>query len=344
MTRWQERPPAAWSEWLVTDPGASPAHHPAVMRALTLSGTGMIPRWLVVERDGREIGGMPVVVQRRGGFQWIHALPSLLPGAPLAATGCRDEVDRAAAGAIEALAAELGVVGGAWSLYRTDAPPFPEELLLGVGGETRHFEAAHVPLAGGAEVLLQRMDRKTRKEMRQARERGLTVAEDDEALIEAYVLYRKQAKAWRAHGGVPLELLRRLLWPDLEPPADGERAARLFAVRGARGLRAATLALDGPHETLLWWSGSHPDARGTHAFPLLLGSVMEWAHARGRTRVNLGASAGLDPLLAFKESLGAVPFVYPVHWLDARHARGAGRALGWLQQRLRRGRYRGEPA
>jgi len=304
----------------------------------------MTPRWLVVEKDERAIGGMAVVVQRRGGLHWIHALPALLPAAPLAIEGHREEVDRAAAAAVEALAADLGVVGGAWSLYRAGAPAVSADALEQVAGETRRFEAAHVPLEAGFDGLLQRMDRKTRKEMRQARERGLVVGEDDEALTEAFALYRNQARTWRAHGGVPLEMLRRLLRPSLEPVRDEDRAARLFTVRGPRGLLAATVALDGARETMLWWSGTHPTARAVHAFPLLLGSVIEWAHARGRKRVNLGASAGLDPLLAFKGSLGAVAFSYPVRWLDARRAHGPGRAVGWLQARLRRGRARGEPA
>jgi hypothetical protein len=304
----------------------------------------MTPQWLVVERDGREIGGMPVIVQRRGGFHWLHALPATLPAAPLAADGCREEVDRAAADAIEDLAGRLGVVGGTWTLYRPDAPAFPEDALHRVGGETRRFEAAHVPLAAAWETLLQRMSRKTRHELRQAREQGLTVVEDDDALTEAYALYRAQAKAWPGHGPVPLELLRRLLAPDVASRADADRAARLFVVRSPHRLLTAALALDGARETMLWWSGSHPGARGAHAFPLLLAGVMEWAHARGRARVNFGASAGLEPLHAFKESLGAVAFSYPVHWLDARYAHGAARAVGWLQGRVRRGRARGEPA
>lgn len=328
----------------MSDPGAAPAHRPPIVRALAFYGSGMSPRWLVVERDGREIGGMPVVVQRRGGFHWVHALPATLPAAPLAADGCREEVDLAAAEALEGLAGDLGIVGGTWTLYRAGAPAISDDALRRVGGETRRFEAAHVPVAAGWEAVHQRMDRKTRKEMRLARERGLAVVEDAAALPEAYALYRTQAKAWRRHGPVPLELLRRLLAPDLAPAAGAERAARLFVVRSPRRLLAAALALDGARETMLWWSGSHPDARAAHAFPLLLGGVIEWAAAHGRARVNLGASAGLEPLHAFKESLGAVPFAYPVRWLDARRARGAGRAVGWLQRRLRRSYPRGEPA
>jgi hypothetical protein len=106
---------------------------------------------------------------------------------------------------------------------------------------------------------------------------------------------------------------------------------------------AGVLALDSPFETLPWWSGTHPDARMAHAFPLLLWSLIEWAHAQGRVRVNLGASADREAVMAFKESLGAVSFHYPVRWLDARHAPLAGRAVAALQERVRRSRPRGEP-
>ena len=64
----------------------------------------------------------------------------------------------------------------------------------------------------------------------------------------------------------------------------------------------------------------------------------------GRARVNLGASPLLGGVAAFKDSLGARICAYPVRWLDARHAPLAGRLAGWLQERARRGRPRGEPA
>jgi len=341
--RWLEAPPAGWGDLLAADPGATPAHDPAVVAAFSAAADGAASRFLAVEADGALCGGMPAVVQRRAGFHWIHAMPALLSGAPLARPGRHAEVDRAAARGLDELARSTGAVGGAWSCYRAEGHAVSDAALAAVGGETRRFEAAHVPLAAGLDPLLQRMDRKTRKEMRQARERGLVVSEDDGALIEAYALYRAQARAWSSHRPVALELLRRLLASAAAAPGV-ERVARLFAVRDGRGLLAATLALDSARETMLWWSGSHPGARAAHAFPLLLWAVVEWAHARGRVRVNLGASAGLDPLLAFKGSMGAVPFTYPVRWLDARHAHGFGRGVAWLQARLRRGRHRGEPA
>jgi GNAT superfamily N-acetyltransferase len=94
-----------------------------------------------------------------------------------------------------------------------------------------------------------------------------------------------------------------------------------------------------------WWSGTHPDARGREAATLLLGSVVEWAAGAGRARVNLGGSAGLPALAAFKRALGA-PHRGPSGALARRAPRGARRTL---RLRLRRprcgaGRPRGAAA
>jgi GNAT superfamily N-acetyltransferase len=104
------------------------------------------------------------------------------------------------------------------------------------------------------------------------------------------------------------------------------------------------LALDHPRELMPWWSGTHPDARGREAAVLLLASVVEWAARAGRARVNLGGSAGLATVAAFKRALGATAVAYPVRWLDARHASPAGRMIAAAQAALRRRRVRGEAA
>jgi hypothetical protein len=338
-SRWLAAPPPQWAALVAADPQATPGQHPALARAFAAAMPGMTARFLAVEREGVLCGGMPAVVQRRAGFHWVYSMPALLAGAPLAVAGEREAVDLASGAALAALTAELGAVGG----YRPGAPPPSDDALERVGGETRRFEASVIPLERGLEPLLQRMDRKTRKEMRLARDRGLALEQDAGALEAAYALYQAQARAWKAHRLVPLELLRRLLGAG-ESSEGLPPVARLFVIRDARGLLAATLALDSPRELQLWWSGTHPEARALHAFPLLLWSVVEWAHAAGRARVNLGASADRGAILAFKESLGADACGYPVRWFDARHAPPLGRAVARLQARVRRGRPRGSAA
>ncbi len=336
-----DAPPEGWEGLVASDPGASPAHRPELWEAIAQALPGMTSRFIAAECGGRLRGGAPVMLERRGGLHWIHALPFLLPGTPLAEPGQHEAVDAAVGERLLGLQREVAALGGEWVLYRPQvsetgpgAPGLPE-------GETRLLEAALVDLEPGLESVWHRMERKTRQAIRHARERGLRFAEEPTALVEAYALYLRQSRAWRGHRPLPLELSRRLLGLGGGP---GGPVARLFTVRDQRGLLSATLALDHPRETLLWWSGTHPAARGGEAFTLLLGGIVEWAAARGRARVNLGGSAGLEPLAAYKTSLGARIARYPVRWLDARHAPPAGRLVAAGQAFLRRGRPRGETA
>ncbi len=335
------------------DPCATAAHRGRLCSILAQTLPAMEPRFVAVEREGRLVGGAPVMIERRAGFHWIHSLPFLLPGAPLAEAGARLEVDAAVARGIAGLQRELRAVGGEWSLYRFREEPLGAGTIEAVGGETRIAETAIVDLAEGLPVAWSRMERKTRQAIRGARASGLVFAEEPLALPEAYALYLRQSRAWKGHRARPVELSRRLLSPPAAAvpgpgggPASGagDPLGRLFTVRDGRGLLSAVFALDHPREVMLWWSGTHPDARGRQAFALLLGSVVEWAARAGRLRVNLGGSAGLPAVSAFKRALGAVAQLHPVLWLDARHATAAGRLVAAVQARMRRRRARGEPA
>jgi hypothetical protein len=337
---------------VAADPCATAAHRWRLCAVLAQTLPAMEARFLAVEREGGLAGGAAVVIERRAGFHWIHALPFLLPGAALAAEGARGEVDGAVARGLGALQRELRAVGGEWSLYRPGEPPPAPGAIEAVSGETRTEETAVVDLADGLEAAWGRMERKTRQAIRGAHAAGLVFAEAPEALPEAYALYVRQARAWRGHRPRPVELSRRLLaTPGTAGDAGGVAAsggaaplARLFTVRDARGLLSAVLALDHPRELMPWWSGTHPDARGREAAVLLLASVVEWAARAGRARVNLGGSAGLAGVAAFKRALGAASVRHPVRWLDARHASPAGRMLAAAQAALRRRRARGGAA
>ena len=331
-------PPAGWAELVRDDPNATPAHRSELWDAWCAADPTLVPTLLTVERDGELIGGTPVVCERRGGLTWLHALPWVLSGAPLAQPGRHAEVDEEIARQLASLQRERHVVGGAWALYRPDGPPPDPGVIERLSGHTRTVETALVDLNGGLDGARRRIDRKTRQNLAQA-QRTLAIAEEPEALAAAYALHVRQAQAWRARRPLPLEVSRRLLAAGGRPPC-----ARLFTARDRHGLLAAVLVLDHPREAMLWWSGTHVDGRARSAFTALAWGIVEWAAAAGRARVNLGASPMLGGVAAFKESLGARIVSYPVRWLDARHAPLAGRVAGWLQEQVRRGRPRGEPA
>ena len=325
--------PVEWRVLLAADPAATAAHRPELWQALAAVIPGVESRFLAVEEDGGMVGGAPVMTERRGGLTWVRALPFLLPAAPLARAGAAAAVDKAVADALLAFTRDVRAVGGEWACYRPAGVAIARAALERLPGETRWFESAVVELEGGPEAALRRVDRKTRQGLAHARALGLRFMEDPGALDQAIALHARQSRRWPGHRPVSPALSRRLLEAGV---------GRLFTVSDARGPLCATFALDGGHETLMWWSGAREEAREHGAFALLAWSLAEWAHAHGRARLNLGASTGLDPVAAFKRSLGARAVRWPVRWLNARFAPSVGRMVASLETRLRRGRARGE--
>lgn len=335
-TRVLERAPAAWDALVREDPHATPAHRPAIWDALAAAVSGGAPRLVAVERGGALVGGMPVVLERRAGFHWIRALPHLLSGAPLAADGARDAVERACGVALAGLARACGAVGGEWTLYRPEGGDDEPAAFAAVPGTTTWVETAVVDLAGGLDAARARAGRRMRQYARNA-PAGLAFGEEPEALEEVYALHLRQARGWPGYRPVPLEVSRRLVEGR---DAEGAPLARLFALRDHGRIAAATLFLDHSRELFAWWSGIHPRARNRHLFPLLLWHAIEWAAGAGRARVNLGGSAGRASLVAFKQALGAADARIPVRWL----APAGGGLAGWvaaLQARRRARRPRG---
>jgi len=328
--------PEAWTALLAADPSASPSHRPQVWAAMAAVIPGFEWRLLALDVGGRMLSGVPLVRSHRGPFQWLHALPWLLPAPPLASPGGHAAADAALARAFVDLARAQRAVGGEWSFYRPEGPAPAEAALACVPGETRWAEAALLRLGDGLDALHARMSRKQRQALAHAGTRGYVFADEPGALAEAYALHLSQSHAWPGHEPLPLELSRQLLAAGGDPPV-----ARLFTLRAHGELLSATLALDSRHETFVWWSGTHPEGRRGHAFAALLWSVASWAAARGRMRFNLGQSTGLPHVAAFKEALGAEAFRYPIRLLDASAAPWPGRAMAAMQRAWRRRRAGG---
>ncbi len=337
--RWLDHVPAGWDALVAGDPASSPSHRAAVWQAFAATMPAHHVRVLALEEAGALVGGLPVVELRRGPLRWLLALPQLLPSPPLARDGRHAEIDALATAAVAGLARELRVVGGAWSWYRPGGPaPDPGTLSL-LPGETRYVEASVIDLGQGLDAALARVGRKERATMRRPRARALVFSADPAALESAYALHAAQSREWGDHRPLPLELSRRVL------EAGGEDGpGRVFTLSDRQGIVCAVFALDGPHETFAWWSGMHASGRDLGAFTILLWHIVVWAASRGRARVNLGASAGLQGVASFKRSLGVEAVRYPVRWLGADHAGAAGRFVARFQARAGRPRARGEEA
>lgn len=337
-TRWVESPPDDWDALRREDPNATPLHRPDVVRALVEALPGCRASFVLVEEgDGALIGGAPVVMERRFALEWLRAMPYTLPGAPLARPAAHPLVDRLVADALDARARDARIVGGEWVLFRPEGPAVDPGTIAQLAGETRVSETDVVDLSEGAAAAYRRLQRRTRESIAAAIARGLRCAEDPDALDEIYAFYAAQARAWSGHRLKPVSLLRRLLAGDAP-------AARLFTVRDDRGLLSGAAALVGEHEWLLWWSGSHPDARPRHGFATLVWSMIESAARDGAKRFNLGASAGLENVASFKKAMGARALPVTIRWIGPDYASAWGKAVAALQRRRQSNRWRGAPA
>lgn len=331
-----DRVPSGWSALVAADPASTPAHRAILWEAFAVAFPGFAWRVLEVRDADGLVGGAPVMLVRRGPWRELHALPWMLPAAPLARPGTHARVDAACAHAFAGLARSERVAGGTWSLYRPEGPE-PDSAAFADVGAVRMVETAVLPLAEGLEARRAAMARKQRQALDHALDVPYTLAEQPDALDEAHALHQAQSVRWGGHRPLPLDLSRRLL---AASDADGP-LARLWTLRSPAGLVSATLALEGAHETFLWWAGTHPVGRRHHAFLRLVWGIAEQARARGARRVNLGASLGLPLVASFKQSLGAVGVLHPVRVLDARHAPAL---LRWLAARRRGGLPGGEGA
>lgn len=321
--------PAGWDALLAADPSATPAHRPLLWEAFAAALPGFAWRVLVHEEAGRLVAGAPVMRTQRGPWRELHALPWMLPAAPIALPGTHARADVALARTFASLAASERVAAGTWALYRPEGPVPEDAAFASWPGGVRTVEAALLPLHAGLDARRALMARKQRQALDQALAQAFVFAEEPDALGEAYALHLAQSRQWAGHRPLPIELSRRLLQArDASGPV-----ARLYTLRSAAGLVSATLALEGASETFLWWAGTHPRGRRASAFLRLVWEVAERARAQGRRRLNLGASTGLPFVAAFKHSLGAEGFSYPVRTLDARQASVWVRAVSRLRRR-----------
>jgi hypothetical protein len=337
--RTQPDPPAGWDELVAADPASSPSHRSGLAEAFAAVRPGQTVEYLVAEDAIGLAGGVVLCASRVVGVEWLHALPMTLPGAPVARPSCRDAVDAALAEAFAARAGAASLAGGEWVCYRPGAP-VAEAHLERLPGETRRHRAAVIDIRGGGARRWE-SDKRERYELRRAARAGVRYAEDPDALEACYALHLAQSRRWLGHRPLPLALLRRLL----ADPGRGRRPlARLFCAHGPRRLLGGLLVLDHEHETLAWWSGAHPEARGVAAFRSLVVWAIEWAAAAGRERFNLGGSAGLAGVASFKRALGAAEIEYPVRWLAPARTGSRARLVAALQRRVRRGRRRGDEA
>ncbi len=300
--------PPDWDELVAADGSSDYPHtaHWTTSAAATWPGASAL--WLAVRREGRLVGGLPAVVQRRGaGVMARTRVDSSLEGTscgPLAAADLPDAGQQAVVSLLldayrRLLPGPLGAVTLALGPAR--------EARLGAAmaarpGWRRHASpTAVIDLAGGADVVAaERLSMTKRNERNRGLRRGAQVeaTADPGALAEYYPLYAAAAAHWGVRP-TPLAFLQALL---------GDPAGRVFftCVRVDGRVVGGHLNLHLGDRVFAWNGVTDPACARTH-FPATLcfwGDIVE-ACRRGARRLDVGASGGHDSLEGFKKYFGA---------------------------------------
>ena len=93
----QASQPEGWEALLAADPGSTAAQRAGVAAAFAAVLPGHTTEYLLAADATGLAGGMVLCVRHVAGAEWLHAMPMMLPGAPLARPGYREAVDQAIA-------------------------------------------------------------------------------------------------------------------------------------------------------------------------------------------------------------------------------------------------------
>jgi len=255
----------------LSDPGATPFHHPDFLRASEAIFRGRLEIWWLGDRCA-----CPVIVRKKGPYTSASSL----------GYGCYG----GAVGERESFAAFLRLAREA-DFSRIEFVDF--RCRLPSEGFRVVERTAHIlPLPDDPEALLFSYSALRRRELRNdiAVERG---AEPD----EFYELHRQTFAS-----------LRMWVTPEEGISAlSGSEIARFYAARASGRIAGVLLVLSYGQEAIWWISGRRPDVEGvmTH----LLHTAISDAISEGKRYFNMGGTDAPGPA-RFKESMGARPYPY----------------------------------
>jgi len=299
---------AAILAFLARNPGASPFHRPAWLRAVE-RGCGHGSTVLLAEEFGAVTGILPLthVCSRLFGSALVST--GFAVGGGIVATDPAS-VERLAAGAV-ALGEELGCP--TVELRGGDVPP-------GWSRSEGVYAGFARQLPSHDEAILKSIPRKQRAEVRRAIGFGLEASVHREAGLH----HRVYAESVRNLGTpvFPLGLFEAVL------DEFGEDAEILTVSASGRAV-ASVLSLYSGGTVFPYWGGGTGEARRLRANELMYFELMRHAASRGCTRFDFGRSKLGTGAFAFKKNWGfePEPLVYAVH--------GRGRDTNPLSARYR---------
>ncbi|MFH1502993.1 MAG: GNAT family N-acetyltransferase [Candidatus Eisenbacteria bacterium] len=295
--------PRGWNDLVGSDPETTFFHRTEWAELLIEAGLGAAGLYLYVVEGGELSVGIPSVVVRRGPFRVVASMPFGTYGGLVLRDG---RESAAAASVVDAYAALAGRPGVAAAHIMDESGRLPEP----PPGFERHTEQAHrIALDGGYDEVWSGFRPSARNKVRKAEKAGVSVrrAASERDFLEYHDMLLECSERWGetcAFGRgffVSLSRLDRDVVQMWLAEQDGE-------VIGGD----LNFVLHG--RVMNWGNVSRSSARALAPNNLLHAHAMRAGAASGCTVYDLGSSAGIEGVDAFKSAFGTT--VVPIERLS----------------------------
>jgi CelD/BcsL family acetyltransferase involved in cellulose biosynthesis len=272
-------------------------HSRAWVESLAETYPRMTFRCLLARQAGSLCGFFPYFVLRRGPLLTAWSMPFGAYGGPVASDDrCAAELRRAYASVLTT----TGAINASWiDFYGTESL---------TGWESRTVSTHLIDLSRGfASLLTDTIEKQRKKRSRRARRLGVSVrrGDDGDDLKRFYEIYRDRLENWGETTHHPLTLFAALL-------ERGGDSVRLYVAEHDGGIVGGHFNFYWKKTVTAWQGFTMPESNPFQPATLLYIECMKSASEEGFDTYNLGESLGKESLIAFKESLGGVPYAYRI--------------------------------
>ncbi len=296
--------PAGWDDLVAADPRATFFHTTGWAQALCESGKGSEALYLSVRRDDRVVAGIPAVSIERGPVRVIASMPLGTYGGLLLAPGAPRETAEALADACSDLAGGTAVAA---MHVMDESARLPSDLR---GFDVTIEHAHHISLDQGYEKVWEAFRPSARNKVRKARKAGVTVrrAASEEDFIEYHDMLVECSARWGQSCEFGPEFFSFLY-------SLGDEAVQMWLAEHEGSAIGGDLNFVMHGRIMNWGNVSRDGARALAPNNLLHAAAMEAGAAVGCVEYDLGSSAGIEGVDAFKAAFGT--YLVPLRRYDA---------------------------
>jgi CelD/BcsL family acetyltransferase involved in cellulose biosynthesis len=314
--------PAEWDDLVRRDEAATFFHTSTWNALLEETGAGFHPVWLLLDAGGTLAAGLPAAIRERSGVRVLSSMPHGTFGGPVVSPGAPDGAAASLLDTFRKTAREA----------RTGAAHLVD-FAGRVGDRLEGFETAE----GTAQVLALDRDYEelwsgfkpsARNKIRKAQKAGVTVRRaDSEADFLTYCdMLAECERKWGAVSEFSEEFFRALSGVD-------RGLVHVWLAEHEGEIIAGDLNFVTNGTVFNWGNVSRESAKRLAPNNLLHAAAIEDGLREGHSVYNLGSSAGIPGVEAFKESFGTTRVAYREYrsekpWYRAARALATGRRGG----------------